>query len=312
MRFCLISDSVCIGVRPFLLGPPLNARTSGAILGDFAYFLHMRQGLLPGVVRKYVREVQRVHQTEEVPKPGLTPGFKLMDKRLEQASRLAPNRRFALSAAALSTASWHDKPLLADAAIITFMLAGRPIECLAADTGPPGPLVMAWERIKWRRVDGTTCHPLDTSLAYALVHLYRKGDPYCGHWLPLFLTGATRTCGLRALQRRYIASGCPVRGPVIGRFPKSTFWVRRTHLGDFIRRVARKLNLPAYFFTAYSLRRGMLTAMAIAGVPRPARMAFAGHREPGAHQFYVDPDPRLYRGMAARVARTIVESAGRR
>ena len=313
MRFCCASGRITLGPRPFLIGPPMSKAQQGAVVGDFAYHLHMELGLLPGTAGRYVREVMRVHHTHDLPlSVKLTPGLKLMDRRLDLAGRAAPNRRFAMASDTLRLGRWADDDAIADVSLLVFFLAGRPIECLAGDTGPPNRYVVSWHRVKWRTVCGAFCHPNDANLHYALVHVYRKGDTYSGHWVPLFLTGSPWFCGLRALQRLYRRSGQPTKGPIAGRFSNSTSWMRRSHLGQHVRRLATAANLPPFFFTAYSLRRGYITAMSVAGVRKPKRMIFCGHRETGSHHLYVDPDPRDFAGVAARAARTIIMSAGRR
>ena len=311
MRWVAIKGLACIGPHPFILGPPLTRPQQSAIMGDFAYYLLMSRAILPSGIRQYIKEVRRVHSVHDFACPGTSPGFRLMDRRLADAAKACPDRRFAIAAVTLRLARVAQEPILADATVLMFFLAARPMECLTADSGGPDSLIASWHRVRWRTITGAPCHPLDPRLHYALVQLFRKGDTTCGHWVPLMFTGSAFFCGLRALLRLYAVVHQP-HDPIIHTFSGSRAFVRRTHVSAFVQRLATAANLPSFYFTTYSLRRGYITAMAIAGVGKLRRMEFCGHRQSGSHENYVDPDPRVFRTIAARVALTIVESAGRR
>ena len=311
MRWIAIKGFVCIGPHPFLLGPPVSQAQQGAILGDFAHYMHMTRGILASGVRQYVKEVRRVHRVHNLPSPGSTPGFRLMDQRLISAARACPDRRFAIAAETLRIAYGAAEPQLADVTTLLFFLASRPMECVVGDSGVADNLIAAWPRVKWRTTAGESCHPLDPHLGYALVKLFRKGDSLCGHWVPLMFTGSANFCGLRSLLRLYAIRSSDT-APIVDTFVDSNAIIRRRHVSAFVQRLARAAGLPPFYFTTYALRRGYITAMAIAGVGKLRRMEFCGHRQQGSHENYVDPDPRAFRSVAATVALTVVESAGRR
>ena len=146
--------------------------------------------------------------------------------------------------------------------------------------------------------------------AYVVVGLYRKNQPYAKHHVPVWRTGFTFLCLVRALTRQWHRSGCPASGPVFGAFASGSCPpVRARHLNQFLRTRAAVANLPARLLTAYCLRRGILTGMGAIGVPEPDREDFAGHKATSAQRGYVDPAPITFFQVHARVAALTFSSA---
>ena len=103
------------------------------------------------------------------------------------------------------------------------------------------------------------------------------------------------------------------RGVIIATFPNGKI-SRRRHLSALLRRTVCAAGLPPTPLPPYCLRRGMITAMAVAGVAQWLRMEMCGHRDKASvsHSRYVDPDAGRMRDVNNLVARTIIMSTGRR
>ena len=121
---------------------------------------------------------------------------------------------------------------------------------------------------------------------------------------------------MRAICRTYQRAKQTTQGPrgvIIATFPNGKI-IRRRHLSALLRRTVCAAGLPPTPLPPYCLRRGMITAMAVAGVAQWLRREMCGHRDKASasHSRYVDPDAGRMRDVNDLVARTIIMSTGRR
>lgn len=132
--------------------------------------------------------------------------------------------------------------------------------------------------------------------------------------------GLARRVGCTKTVARLRRTRCKVCGPLWRQVSGSTGGGRvcGTPLGDngiknALTKLLKRLGNPRYppaAFSAISLRRGSITAMAAADCEEKLRMAHAGHKTAEANRVYVDEDARrrrlasrgLQRGLAAALA----------
>ena len=283
------------------------------VIRRFAQWLHVDSGLAASTVQGYLTQVATFHTQRDCPAPTAGPGWRQLRDRLRAAGRQAPFKAWSVNPALIRWAypCAEDSHTLADAALVAWFAALRPIEMLAQDSGDPSArqISFAQGRIRWCRRDGRPCHPDHPGLDYVLLHVYRKGDAFAGHWLPLFRSGFKRCCPVTAIRRQWHRAGRPLDGPIFARFPDGSC-VRRRHLSVFLRDLAADARLPVLPFSPYALRRGCITTMAAIGIAPHLRCAFVGHRpasvpagETAVHVGYVDPAPAHFRDVARQMAR---------
>ena len=289
----------------------------------FAHWLHVVSGLSAQTVTRYLQQVAAWHTQRDCPTPTPgTGGWRITRNRLRAAGRRAPYRTWSVAPALLR---WvypcrRVDAVLADAALVSWFAGLRPVEILAPDAGAHSGRCIAFDegRVRWCRRDGRPCHPRHPRLALILLHVFRKGDPYAGHWLPLFRSGIALCCPVAAIVRQWRRRGEPDRGPMFDSFPDGLL-IRRRHLSAFLRDLAADARLPTRPFSPYALRRGCITTMAAMGLAPHLRCAFAGHRpssvpagETTVHSGYVDPAPAHFRDVAWLMVRVRVRITAQR
>ena len=292
----------------------------GRIMISFAQHLHVRLGLLASTTLTHLVSVSRAHTERGLVSPCRGPDFKLVKSRLDAASKISPHRAFIIGPCLLRR--MHLRPgrgrllrrdeVCFQISVVSFFVAGRPIEILGPSRSDLSSRRMSWERIVWCTIAGGVCAP-DGPVYFALIHLFRKGDPFCGHRVPLFASGDSNICGLRCLIDRWFQRGQPHQGPVFDRFDDDTI-IRQRHLSEYLTAQALRQRHPR--MVPYGLRRACLTIMAAAGVDEDDRLDFAGHtRDNGklsSHSRYIDPDPSRFRHVAQLLTETELQCIARR
>ena len=292
----------------------------GLIMVQFAHWLHLGRGLLASSTLTHVVAVSRAHTERGLPSPCRGPDWKVIKGRLEAASKLSPHRAYIIGAPLLRRMvirAGRGRTRRRDAvcfqiAVVTFCLAGRPIEILGRARGKLSSRRISWENIFWCTVTGERCLP-DGPVYFALVLVLRKGDPFCGHRVPVFASGDAWICGLNCLLDRWYERGQPLKGPVFDHFDDGSV-IRQRHLAEFLTWQANHLNHPR--LVPYGLRRACLTTMAAAGVDEDDRLDFAGHtRQAGklaSHGRYIDPVAKRFSGVAYILTTTTLRCITRR
>ena len=208
------------------------------VMRRFAQWLHVDSGLAAKTVVGYLSQVATFHTQHDCPAPTAGPGWKQLRDRLRAASRQAPFRAWSVGPALIRWAYPCAAPAstLADAALVSWFAALRPIEIVVTDGGVPNDRMLSFDvgRIRWCRADGRPCHPTHTGLTFVLLHVFRKGDAYAGHWVPLFRSGLEWCCPVQALLRQWHRCGRPSGGPIFATLPDGSY-CRRRHLSGFLR-----------------------------------------------------------------------------